>query len=84
MSSQSEPPPLNVDAVRAARGWLESGDDIEEGPEHMRALLDAYENLAARFGYVAAVAAEMREEKAKRQASPAHPNTMIEGGGQTS
>jgi hypothetical protein len=80
MSSQSELPPLNIEAVRRAREWLVDRDTDAEPV--MRELLETYENLAARHAMLSAQVAEDREKQAKRQASPAHPNTMIEGGGQ--
>jgi hypothetical protein len=89
MSSQSEPPPLNVGAVRRAREIVESGtynpttDDGAEVKQALRDLLETYENLAARHAMLAAQVAEWRDQQARRASEPAHPNTMIEGGGRS-
>lgn len=83
MSSQSEPPPLNVAAVRRARQWIEDPESrgTTDADEVIRGLLETYENLSARYAYLAASHTKVMEKQAAREASPAHPNTMIEGGG---
>lgn len=85
MSSQSEPPPLNVEAVRTARAYVTNPDapGLPDSGTIIRDLLGTYENLTARYAYLAAAYSEQMDKQARRAPSPAHPSTMIEGGGQS-
>jgi hypothetical protein len=56
-SDSGGPPPLDVDAVRQARQWLDDPEPYDAetgGREVVRRLLGAYDALAARLAWLAA------------------------------
>lgn len=55
--ARNEPPPLNVDAVRRARAEVEAHSADLGGMWLLVDLLEAYDNLAARYAWLAANAA---------------------------